>query len=228
MIPLKFAYLVGTLTTLIPLVFICIIRKDLRPGIIKAALILIPCGLFCEYFFWTKDWWHPATITNTKLGIEDVLLSASNGGFVFALYFTFFRNQKIISKNVNIKKSSFILILNLFLLSFLFWGIKLSSFYATTTCFLLTCTILFYKKPTVIIPSLFTGAVMVFSYIPVYLILITTVPELIIRIWYMQNLSGVLFLGIPIEDIVFYSVGGIYASAVLFYPNVQVKTASRQ
>lgn len=228
MIPPSYLYLTGTLISLVPVIFVYVTRKDLRKGIFQASLLYVPVGLFCNYFFFLQDWWHPITITHTKMGIEDVLLSISNGGFAFILYPTFFKKQDTISKTLHIVKSSGILILNLILLSILFWGFHLTSFYATTTCFIVTLLVSYVLQPKIIFPTLFTGCVMIAAYIPIYLFLIFVYPGFVANTWYLSKLSGILLIGIPLEDIIFYSLGGMYASAVLFYPIIQTKKASRQ
>lgn len=47
---------------------------------------MITIGPLSEYLFWTRDWWKPTTITDTVVGVEDFLLSFTNGGIAAVIY----------------------------------------------------------------------------------------------------------------------------------------------
>ena len=86
MLPIQFTYLFGASLFLIPWVVIFFLRKDLRPILLFMGLLSIPLSLIAEYYWWTNDWWQPQTITNTRIGIEDMLLSFTSVGVSACLY----------------------------------------------------------------------------------------------------------------------------------------------
>lgn len=226
MIPLQYIYLVGVLISLIPLGLIYYLRPSLRHGILLAGIIYMPFTLLAEYFLYTSDWWHPLTITDTRIGIEDVLITVSNCGFAYALYPFFFKKQKVIETTIRAKTSFIILSINLLLIAFLFWGLHWSSFLATEACSIGTIILLVARKPKILPPSLFTGGVLLLSYIPIYWILIWFSPEFIEKTWMLKNLSGILIFQIPVEDLIFYFLAGVFVPTVFFYSSS--KKASHQ
>jgi len=46
-----------------------------RKNMIFFGLLLAGPAMIGEYLWWTKDWWHPQTITGTRVGIEDFIAS---------------------------------------------------------------------------------------------------------------------------------------------------------
>ncbi len=43
-----------------------------------------------------------------------------------------------------------------------------------------------------------------------YSIMLAIYPRIISDWWYLQNLSGVLFLGIPLEEIIWFGLFGLF------------------
>src|SRR5688572_32751862 len=93
MIPMRYAYLVSTLPFLLMWLVLYAQRKDLRPQMRFMSLFVAVSGLIAEGLWWTVDWWHPPTITGTRVGIEDFLLGFTNGGVAAVLYETIFRKR---------------------------------------------------------------------------------------------------------------------------------------
>lgn len=77
MLPTQYTYLFGASLFLIPWVTIFLLRKDLRHLLVRIGIVAIPLSLVAEYFWWTKDWWQPQTVTYTIIGIEDIILGFS-------------------------------------------------------------------------------------------------------------------------------------------------------
>jgi len=82
----QYAYLVGTLIFFIPWLILFSLRKDTRREMLVISLAIGFGMVVTQYIWWTIDWWHPETITGTRVGIEDFLLGFSNGGVVAVIY----------------------------------------------------------------------------------------------------------------------------------------------
>lgn len=221
MVPLQYIYLIGTLISIIPITIVYYLRQNLRPGIITAGLVCLPFTLATEYFFWAVDWWTPLTITGTRIGIEDIILTLTNCGYAFAIYPFFFKNQKNIKLSINIQTVIIIFSLNFLAFMALFWIFQVTSVIISIVLSFITSVFLIYKKPALLKPTLFTGLIMLITFLPMYWILIFISPEFIAKTWIFENLTGILFLGIPIEDILFYFQAGVFTSAVLFYSGLK-------
>jgi hypothetical protein len=47
---------------------------------------VLTIGVPLELLLYSKDWWHPKTITGTAVGVEDVIYSIGNGGYMAGLF----------------------------------------------------------------------------------------------------------------------------------------------
>ena len=57
------------------------LRSDVRRSVSVAALLALPYSLTAVGF---EDYWHPARFGGSWIGIEDMLLCLSSGGFAWA------------------------------------------------------------------------------------------------------------------------------------------------
>ena len=57
--------------------------------------VFVCIGVPMEALLYTRDWWHPATVTGTLVGVEDVLYSIGNGGYMAALYAVLVRGSLV-------------------------------------------------------------------------------------------------------------------------------------
>src|SRR5919199_5798948 len=91
--PYTYVYLAGSLL-FVPLWALLYWRnRASRREMLIMSGIFICIGVPSEAFLYPRDWWHPATVTGTCVGIEDVLYSIGNGGYMAALYAAMSRSQ---------------------------------------------------------------------------------------------------------------------------------------
>lgn len=108
-----------------------------------------------------RDWWHPPTITGTRIGIEDLLYAIGNGGVLAVLYTIVFRQG---------------------------------------------------LERVQVVPSL-----------PFYWLMEAVLPGFIEASWYLNRLSGVLLLHIPLEDLVWYLyTGALWGIYYKFYAGLRL------
>src|SRR5919198_189824 len=88
----RFAYLTGSLL-FVPVWAFLYWRNPAarREMLVMSALFTATIGVPLEYLLYSRDWWHPHTVTGTAIGIEDVIYSIGNGGYMAALYAALFR-----------------------------------------------------------------------------------------------------------------------------------------
>ena len=111
MLPIKYTYLLGASLFLIPWLIIFWQRKDLRNLLLLVGSLFTILGIIAAYLWWTKDWWRPYTITNTIVGIEDVILGFASSGVCACLYLVLFRKKLVENKNTNLSKNIFNLLI---------------------------------------------------------------------------------------------------------------------
>jgi hypothetical protein len=209
MLPNKYAYLTGTLMFMIPWVLFYLLRKDLRKEMLFMSVAVAIGSIVTSYFWWTKDWWRPMTITSTVVGIEDLILGFSNGGIAAVAYEEIYKKRCYRREKGSAQYEALSVILTLaFSTSFIFWGLKLTSFTASSIAMILSGVFLIYIRKDLLIDALVSGFIMVLISTPVYLILIFISPNLIENTYLFKYLSGLRILGIPIEELIFYFLFG--------------------
>lgn len=209
MLNFKYAYLVGTIVFLIPWVILFLFRKDYRKEMIFMSLVIGIGSLVTAYLWWTIDWWRPETITSTRVGIEDFLLGFSNGGIAAVLYGVIYKKRlsKRIKKTNNTEAFNICLIL-FFIIAFLFWGLNITSFWASTIAMIIAAVYILCTRRDLFFNALASGILMAIVSLPSYYVFIWLFPGFIDKTWMSQYLSGIVITGIPLEDLIFYFLFG--------------------
>ena len=211
----QYSYLIGDLVLLTIWFILFSIRKDIRKEMIIISILFGFVGLIAQYVY-TIDWWFPLTITNTRIGIEDFIFGFAVAGIASVVY------EEIFKKNINIRKVNknlekirnfnFIILLSS-LLILLFGSIfilKLNSFYASIIAFILPTAYIWYKRNDLIFDSLASGfLLMVISFLA-FLIPELITPGWVESAWYLENLSGILLLKVPLEDLIWFFLVGMF------------------
>jgi hypothetical protein len=86
--------------------------------------------------------------------------------------------------------------------------LKFNSLYACYCAFVLVCAFIFFKKPNLVKVSLVSGAVTFFIAALGYQALLRVYPNLITDWWMLENISGILFIGIPLEEYIWFFLYG--------------------
>lgn len=168
-------------------------------------------GIVTSYLWWTRDWWGPDTITGTRVGIEDILLGLSNGGIAAVAYEVLLHKRYYRIKSKGKRREVIILVVTMIsLMSFLFWVLKLNSFISCVISLMCGFLIIIALRKDLVANAVISGLFMMIISIPVYLICEYVSPGCIQRMWQFKYLSGILVLGIPIEDLIFYFQFGLF------------------
>ncbi|MFA5999873.1 MAG: lycopene cyclase domain-containing protein [Candidatus Paceibacterota bacterium] len=205
----KFIYLIA----LIPFGLIWILifkkRKDLRREMLVMSTMVGILGLMTSYYWWTVDWWRPLNITSTRIGIEDFIIAFTSGGIMATIYEVVFK-RGLYKRKLHHHVGAGLTIL-LFLSQttmWLFWGVGLTSFWASTVAMLLTALVVLFIRKDLIVTSLLSGILMALVSFSFYLVVL-----LISREWidhtYLYGVSGVRFIGVPIEEFIFWFLSGL-------------------
>ena len=214
----KYTYLTAVLIALVPWAILFLRRKDLRKKMITMSILVTLFGLFAEYFWWSRDWWHPPTVTGTRIGIEDILNGIVTGGITAVLYEEIFKKKFYKRKSKPHNFGALVIGLIFFLISgFLFYALQIPSFISSTIAFVIAGFILIIQRRDLITDAFLTGVCLIIGIFPFYLILNFISPHYIENIWVTSNLSGIRFIGDPIEDIIFYFFFGFLIGPFYLY-----------
>jgi len=212
-LPLRFGYSVLVIVGMIFWTSFFVIRKDLRPYLVKAGIVFGIVGLLTEYFWWTISWWHPATLTGTRIGIEDFLTGFGAIGVMATAYQVFFKKKILVFKR-NTAFSVFLkvlFIISIFILTtILLYGFHFTIFYAFSISCIVAIFVMFTSRPDLIVSGIITGILTTVCVLPIYLATILTVPHWVAQTYDFQHLSGILFAGIPIEELVFWFLAATF------------------
>ncbi len=165
------------------------------------------------YVWWTRDWWHPLTITGTRVGIEDFFTGFGSGPVMMTIY-QFFFNKKLIAtipKKVTslaqrIGFSACVLVTTYILI----YRFNFTSFLAFSIPVSIALIVMFVIRKDLIKPAFISGMLTVIFIFPLYWATILTTPEWIVKTYNFVYLSGFLFTGIPIEELIFWFLCGAF------------------
>lgn len=195
----------------IPWIICYMLRKDLRKEMLLMSTLLAIGGVITEYLWWTIDWWRPQTITGTVVGIEDFLLGWVNGGVAAVIYEIVTKERQKIKPKLEGKSEILSYgLLTLSILSIGTWKIGLTSFVASSIAMILSSTLLIFYRKDLLINTLISGFLMALITFPMYFIIELLSPGWIEVTWLHENLSGIFIGVVPIEDIAFYFLTGMW------------------
>lgn len=178
---------------------------------LTVSLLVGLLSVVTAHYWWTVDWWRPPTITGTKIGIEDFLAGFSSGGIMAVAYEVCFRRHLYKMRNmcVHCPGQSTLLLLMALLTSWLFWGVGITSFWASTVSMTIVAGVLFYYRRDLFWNGVLSGVLMAFISLVAYFTIMFVSTGWIDHTYQWQTLSGILVLGVPVEEFVFWFLAGL-------------------
>lgn len=211
----QYSYLLGDAVLLIIWFALFFWRKDVRKEMIIISSLFGAVGIIVQ-FVYTSDWWYPLTITNTLVGIEDFIFGFSVGGIASVIYEEVFKKRVRIRK-INKKKefqedkNFFLVCLSLLVIFFLsFYFLKINSFYSSIFAFTIPLIYMWLKRKDLILDSLASGFLLMLVSFLAFIIPEFITPGWVQSAWYLENLSGIIILKAPLEDIIWFFLAGAF------------------
>ncbi|MEK7075864.1 MAG: lycopene cyclase domain-containing protein [Patescibacteria group bacterium] len=176
---------------------------------------------FTEPIF-VPAYWSPPSLFDlahrTGFDIESLIFAFAAGGIVFSLYSAIFHKiERKISSNHHSYRHRFhraiwwsvpVLII------FFFFSTNLNPIYDFIIAGTIGGLLAAYCRPD-LTKKMFISAVLFFIlYYFYFLVLIAAYPGYVRQVWNLENLSGVLVTGIPLEELLFAIILGFYWSSV--------------
>ncbi|OGK20656.1 hypothetical protein A3C23_05685 [Candidatus Roizmanbacteria bacterium RIFCSPHIGHO2_02_FULL_37_13b] len=209
------AYLIGTLVAFFPIWLIFFLwRKDLRREIIVTGIfgaILAPVSEILSF----RDYWRPPIMLQLPFntgGIEDILFGFIIAGIAATFYeiclgkhFSRVRNR--IHHWILITVISFFILLPSMVIINL--GFNINSVYALIVILASWSLIVLFYRHDLLRDALLSAIFFGIFYFLAFLIILEMYPQAVSRFWLLENLSGILLLGIPIEELLFAFFTGL-------------------
>ncbi len=204
-------YLLGSLFLLLIWFLIFIWQKKLRREMLIASLIITPAAL-SEVFF-VPGYWLPDTIGNPKLSIEDFIFSFAVGGIVAVIYELFMkrkvRHQRLCSCYNGELFHGLILGIGVIVIFLSYTLLKINFMYAVYFGIIIDIILITFTRPDLIKKIIYSGLIFGLLYFLFFSIFSSLVPSFI-KHWNITNLSGIVLLGVPVEEILWaIGTGGL-------------------
>ncbi len=169
------------------------------------------------------DWWHPLTITNTSVGIEDFLFGFVTAGISAVIYLIIFNkriNLKVKKKKeTELKKIKIAIPLILLAVIFLVcvYLFKIHTFYSSLIAFAIPIIYIWYKRKDLIVDSILSGILLAIIGLVWFIVPQLITPGWVKTYWFMENLSGITILTAPIEDLIWGFFAGAFIGPLYQY-----------
>ncbi len=210
MIPYKYAYLLADVTILFPIwLILYLYRKDLRKELFATSLLFGLVAPVSEIIY-LKTYWHPQTFLplfylyrQPVPYLEDFLFGFFVGGMASVIY------EEVYGKKISRRRDRThhwtwfippLLGLSLLILIFAIKFFSLNAVYANILIFAAATLVMLFFRNDLWMDSLMSGLMLSLLMLFVYALVLGFFPQLINRWWYLQNLSGILLFGIPLEE----------------------------
>jgi len=216
----KYVYLFGALLFFLYWLFLFFKLKEYRRRILVFSFLYGVIGIVSEYVY-TVDWWKPETIFGSRIGIEDFLLGFTNGGLASSYLLLFFKEKQGDVKSGGWLKVMFSILITAVITAVLSLVFNFTSFYSNSIGILAAIAYIVYLRNDLFKYSVYGGLIMLIISLPIYFTLMFFYPAWIKEVWVIEKLSGNFFLGIAIEDYIWYFlVGAVISIMYPFYKGV--------
>lgn len=193
-----YTYLAWNLVFLAVWLFIYLVRPKVRREMLLFSIMCIPLGPIAAYFYF-GDYFQPARVFGGPFGIEDLLNAFVNAGIAGALYeFVRFDGR---GKPERPGLVVYALAAYAFGTLFMYSGVALgfSSINTSLVMFALVGLSMVVARPRLLRNALWSGLLFCGLHTVFYICFFAVYPEAL-SWWRLENASGILPLGIPLEE----------------------------
>ena len=210
-----YAYLIGDIIFGLIWLILFLARKDLRREMV--ILSLVGGVLFPLALIYLPDYWYPDHIIgNLPLGIEDFLFAFFIAGIGAILYEVILGKTHTLCdcRKKDPKKLIPIILVAIGTLLSLTLIFKLNSIYSSYVAFLIIFAYIVYFRRDLFWQAIMSGFSVGLLMFIFYQVWIWLYPGIIQHWWKLQNISGILIFGTPLEEILWGFSWGLVGGAI--------------
>jgi hypothetical protein len=166
--------------------------------------------------WYLKDYWRPEYALKSITLLEDLLFAFLLVGLTGAMANIFLRKESVAGEKPDNKLIRYVIAVAIMLGSlFVFTNLlKLNSIYASGIGFVILALLIWRQRPDLIKPSI-TVALSFLILIGIsYNLIFIFWPNMIQNFWFLQNISGIIILNIPLEEFLWFGTWGIIGSVL--------------
>ena len=207
----KTGYLIGALIFGVVWLVFFLKRRDLRREMLVLSVLAGILGPISEHFY-LQDYWQPQYFFPASFRVEDFLAGFFLGGITAVGYEVFWRKHHRCACDL---KTTWVLpilaLVGLGLMAFLFHGLGWNSIYASIVSFAVLAVGLFLIRPALLPAALGSGLVLAGVMFIFYVVYQQIYPGIIQDWWKLENISGILIWGVPLEELLWGFSWGMIA-----------------
>jgi hypothetical protein len=209
-----YAYFISILFFLFIWIILFVVRGDLRKKMLTMSFLVAPLGF--TQFFYFRDYWHPIYSLGTifgVVGVEEIIFCFLIGGITAVIYEEVF-GLKYTKRHL---KNHPYWMLGFFVLGVLWMLIGniilgFNSMYISISILLLTGFLVLIFRHDLLKDAFFSGILIGILMFVFYLLFFNTMfNDIIQKWWLLKNISGILILGVPIEELMWAFSWGFFA-----------------
>ncbi len=212
-------YLAGALLTMLVWYILFMHRRDVRKEMLFMSVLAAVSFAAKEMFFWSKVWMKPPTITGTLVGPEDLLLGFGMGGIAAVAYEVLFEQRHRRRRERHCEKhhgQQLILLIALAIVigCGLFFGLGFGPGAAWAVAVLVPVLWIWVLRQDLVIPSITTGALLLFFAAFVFAIMNWLDPGFVMEWWGLEGASGMAVLQGLLADAGWTFTAGMFLGCV--------------
>ncbi|NCC70396.1 hypothetical protein EOM09_02335 [bacterium] len=211
----QYFYFIGT-TVFLPIWILLFLKKESRKDMLLTGLFMGLGAVIIEHLYAKIDYWTPIFIFS-KFPFEDFYYGFIFGGIGSELHEIILRKKNSLKKLYPTHKKTIIFLFLICFFSFIFFVniLKLNSIIAHIFAPILIGVFIGILRKDLFIDQIYNGIFIMILTTLMFWILLIIEPQLFIKYWYIDNLSGIFILKIPIEEYLFafavgFGLGNIY------------------
>jgi predicted neutral ceramidase superfamily lipid hydrolase len=211
----QLSYFVYSLIFLGAWIVLFALRPDLRRDMLLFSLVIAPLGPASEIWF-LRDYWQRPTITGQPISIEDAVFAFAIGGIAFSLYKTLFRLTSVAgpAQPQRVWLIAACSVINFSSLLLLTGWLRVNSIFSSSLAFVVCTLVIWRLRPDLIRPSLASGLLSLILFMAVYQLMRILFPGALARWCTGCNPSGVMILGVSLEEMLWDFTWGLFGGVV--------------
>jgi hypothetical protein len=212
----QLSYFVYSLIFLGAWIVLFALRPDLRRDMLLFSLVIAPLGPASEIWF-LRDYWQRPTITGQPISIEDAVFAFAIGGIAFSLYKTLFRLTSAPPSAKQPQRLWLIAacgVINFSSMLLLTGWLGVNSIFSSSLAFVVGTLVIWRLRPDLIRPSLASGLLSLILFMVVYQLMRILFPGALARWCTGCNPSGVMILGVSLEEMLWDFTWGLFGGVV--------------
>ena len=193
-----------------------------RTVMLQVSAITAVTGLLEPLFKYV--YWDPPSLfdLNKHIGfdIESVVFSFAAGGIVAAIYTALVatRGTTLIERPSSRRFHLYTLLVPIPVFAVVVMATKVNPIYSAIVALLAGAVAICVLQPALTPKILLAGFLFTGLYLACFVVFTTAFPQYLLQVWNLRALSGVMFAGVPVEELLFaFSYGAMYSSVAEYF-----------